>query len=74
MKNANWLDLASLLTLIVTVTLFGLALIFHGFTRDLLLEAGVFLVSVKLVISNYKIENYARSLKEKLDAIEKKLN
>ena len=34
----------------MTLVLFLLALILRGFTHDLLLEAGVFLVSVKLIL------------------------
>lgn len=47
-------DLASLLTILVTFALFVAALFFSGFTHDLLLEAGIFLVSVKLIIMSYK--------------------
>ena len=70
----KWMDLASGLTLLATVVLFGLATIVHGFGRELLLEAGVFLVSVKLVLSNYKIETLARRLEAKLDSIEQKIS
>ena len=48
------IDLSSLATLIATVVLFVVALFSKGLTHDLLLEAGVFLVSVKLVIAAYK--------------------
>jgi len=48
------LDLGTQLTLAVTLAFFVLALFEKGFTHDLLLEAGVFLVSVKLVIMSYK--------------------
>ena len=51
MKN---FDTGSLLVISVTFILFVLALFFTGFTHDLLLEAGVFLVSVKLIIMAYK--------------------
>ena len=48
------LDLGTQLTLAITLGLFVIALFEKGFTHDLLLEAGVFLVSVKLVIMSYK--------------------
>jgi hypothetical protein len=48
------LDLGTQLTLAITLVLFGIALFEKGFTHDLLLEAGVFLVSVKLIIMSYK--------------------
>jgi hypothetical protein len=38
----------------LTLALFIAALFAKGFTHDLLLEAGVFLVSVKLILMAYK--------------------
>jgi hypothetical protein len=43
-------DPGSLLVIVITFILFVAALFTKGFTHDLLLEAGVFLVSVKLII------------------------
>ncbi len=68
----KWLDIASQLTLALTVVLFAVAAVEHGFTHDLLLEAAVFLISLKLVISGQKIETMIRGLQEKLDSIERK--
>ena len=48
------LDRGTQLTVAVTLLLFVVALFTKGFGHDLLLEAGVFLVSVKLVIMSYK--------------------
>ena len=50
----NYFDAGSLLVIVMTFVLFIAALYFTGFTHDLLLEAGVFLVSVKLVLMSYK--------------------
>lgn len=47
-------DLGSILVIAITFILFFLALFTKGFTHDLLLEAGVFLVSVKLIIMAYR--------------------
>ncbi len=47
-------DLGSILIIIITFVLFVLASIFTGLTHDILLEAGVFLVSAKLIIMAYK--------------------
>jgi len=47
-------DAGSLIVIIITFILFALALFTKGFTHDLLLEAGVFLVSVKLIIMAYR--------------------
>ncbi|MFC1875707.1 hypothetical protein ACFL2E_00305 [Thermodesulfobacteriota bacterium] len=48
------LDTGSLIVILVTFVLFALALFTKGFTHDLLLETGVFLVSVKLIIMAYR--------------------
>ena len=67
------LDLASTLTLIITVILFVVALFEKGFTHDMLLEAGVFLVSMKLVIGAQKSAMAQKSIEEKLDQLLVKL-
>jgi hypothetical protein len=48
------LDVGSIAVMVVTCGLFVVALVSKGFTHDLLLEAGVFLVSVKLMIMAHK--------------------
>lgn len=47
-------DRGSLLVIVLTLILFAAALFLKGLTHDLVLEAGVFLVSVKLIIMSYK--------------------
>ncbi len=47
-------DLGSLLVIAVTFALFVVALFTKGLTHDLLLEAGVFVVSVKLIMMSHK--------------------
>ena len=54
MPRRKLLDIGSWVTIAVTLVLFAVALIMKGVTHDLLLEAGVFLVSAKLVIMSYK--------------------
>jgi hypothetical protein len=46
-----------------------LALFVKGFTHDLLLEAGVFLISVKLIIMAYKNGVYMKTLEQELKQI-----
>jgi hypothetical protein len=48
------LDRASWIVIFVTLVLFVTAVFVKGFGHDLLLEAGVFLVSVKLILMSYK--------------------
>jgi hypothetical protein len=47
-------DFWSMVVIALTLILFGVALVLKGFTHDLLLEAGVFLVSVKLILMSHK--------------------
>jgi hypothetical protein len=47
-------DTGSFVVMGLTLVLFITALFTKGFTHDLLLEAGVFLVSVKLILVAYK--------------------
>ncbi|UCB49032.1 MAG: hypothetical protein JSW56_18310 [Deltaproteobacteria bacterium] len=53
------LDLGSTIILLVTLVLFIAALFVKGFTHDILLEAGVFLVSVKVIMMAYRISVHA---------------
>ena len=64
------LDAASVLTIIVTFLLFGMALVATGFTHDLLLEAGVFLVSVKLILAGYRGRLDSDALLKRLTSLE----
>ncbi len=71
----KYFGVSSIVVIIVTFVLFAMALFFTGFTHDLLLEAGVFLVSVKLIIMAYKsnveseyIHHELKEIKELLKA------
>ena len=63
------LDNGSRLVILVTFVLFAAAFFFKGFSHDLLLEAGVFLVSVKLIMMAYKHSVASRQLNERLDGL-----
>lgn len=65
----KYLDLGSRLTIALTFILFVAALFTTGFTHDLLLEAGVLLVSIKLIMMSYKNSISNKELLEKLDEI-----
>lgn len=56
------LDLGSTIILLVTLVLFIAALFVKGFTHDILLEAGVFLVSVKVIMMAYRISVHANEI------------
>jgi hypothetical protein len=62
-------DTGSLLTIVITLILFIVALFTKGFTHDLLLEAGVFLVSVKLILMGYKNSVVSQKILDDLEQI-----
>ena len=53
----------------MAVTLFTVALFAKGFTQDLLLESGVFLVSVKLILISYKNAVTVESIRGQIQAV-----
>ena len=63
------LDLGSWLVIGITLALFVAAVFVKGLTHELLLEAGVFLVSVKLILLAYKSSVSADALSRKLDEL-----
>jgi len=69
-------DEGSMIVIVITFVLFILALFTKGFTHDLLLEAGVFLVSVRLIMMAYKnsvnVESFRKELREIKELLEKR--
>ena len=66
-------DIGSLLVIIITFILFVIALFVKGFTHDLLLEAGVLLVSIKLIIMAYKNSKTSDDISKELHEIKEML-
>ena len=66
MSRPNHLDAGSRIVIVVTCALFVVALFIKGFGHGVLLEAGVFLVSVKLIMMAYKNSVSAAELKDHL--------
>ena len=64
----------ALIVIAMTFLLFTVALFTAGFTHDLLLEAGVFLVSVKLMLMTYRNSISANRVEKKLDEISASLD
>ncbi|HUV79044.1 MAG TPA: hypothetical protein VMW06_13420 [Desulfobacterales bacterium] len=62
-------DTGSMIVIIITFVLFIMALFTKGFTQDLLLEAGVFLVSMKLIMMAYYNSVYIKSIENELKEI-----
>ncbi|MBN2107737.1 MAG: hypothetical protein JW832_09940 [Deltaproteobacteria bacterium] len=69
MRNNKFIDMGSVLVMAITFILFTAALFTKGFTHDLFLEAGVFLVSVKLMIMVYRNGRASREIDQRLDAL-----
>jgi hypothetical protein len=66
---ARHLDRASSTVIFLTLMLFVAALLVKGFTHDLFLETGVLLVSVKLILNTYHMEEHTRRLEERIDDV-----
>ncbi len=71
--RARHIDAASYAVVVITFVLFAVAAIEKGLTHDLLIEAGVFLVSVKLILMSAKANVTALQTSERLDAIQSAL-
>ena len=75
MNSSKASDPWAVVTIVLTVGLFVLALFVKGFTHEMLLEAGVFLVSVKLILmtkknteTEYRLEQRLANIQEMLAA------
>ncbi|HOW26304.1 MAG TPA: hypothetical protein PK711_11625 [Bacteroidales bacterium] len=68
------LSTADFIVIAITITLFVIALFLKGFTHNLLLEAGVMLVSIKIIMMNYKNSVAINSLHQQLSDIKEILS
>jgi protein-S-isoprenylcysteine O-methyltransferase Ste14 len=66
-------DFWSVLVVVLTLVLFIVALFQKGVTHDILLESGVFLVSVKLILMSHKSRTMAGEIEDRLDEIKSML-
>ena len=78
MKRSQYSDPVAFIVLVLTVVLFGVAVVVKGFTHDLLLEAGVFLVSAKLILmakknaeTEFRLEQHLNEIKQTLESMAK---
>ena len=65
----KYLDFWSAVVIVITFVLFTAALFFTGLTHDLLLEAGVFLVSVKLIMLAHNNSKNSSKIEAELQEI-----
>ncbi len=71
MKNylRDHFDFWSLVVIVLTFALFIVALFIKGLTHEILLEAGVFLVSLKLIMMSHKNSVLAKKTEFQLERI-----
>ena len=69
----NKIELGSTLVIVATFILFALALFVKGFTKDLLLEIGVLLVSIKIIMMSRSNFNTNQEIIRKLNEINEKI-
>ncbi|MGD8561299.1 MAG: hypothetical protein PVG03_02135 [Desulfarculaceae bacterium] len=62
-------DIGSIVVIVITFIVFTVALFVKGFTHDLLLEMGVFLVSVKLIMLAHKNNVEGKKIRKELREI-----
>jgi len=67
------IDLGNVIIIALTFILFAIALFATGFTKDLLLEAGVLLVSIKIILMGAANRSSNKEILKKLDEINEKL-
>lgn len=72
MKKA--FKLGNSLVIVITFILFAVALLEKGFTKEILLEAGVLLISIKIILMNVAISNSNKEIIKKLDELNDRLN
>jgi hypothetical protein len=69
----KYFDPGIIIVIVITILLFTFALFAKGFTNALLLEAGVLLVSVKLIMMAYRNSINYIDLKKELNEIRRLL-
>lgn len=62
-------QILAIVTIALTFLFFILALLSKGLTHDVFVEAGVFLVSVKVILGMVQIHKLTKTTEEKLDTL-----
>ncbi len=70
----KYFDTGTIIVIMITILLFSVALFTKGFTHDLLLEAGVLLVSIKLIIMAYRNSLHYNNIQKELNEIKQLLD
>jgi hypothetical protein len=74
MHRERLLDLGSIVTIGLTLVLFVIAVAEKGLTHELLQEAAVFLVSVKLILNGVMSASRQKQLRRQLESVERKID
>ena len=69
----KYISLAEIIVIVITLLLFIVALFIKGFTHDLLLESGILLISIKIIMMNYKNIQSNKAILKELDDIKETL-
>jgi hypothetical protein len=72
-EESRSFDPWSAVVIVLTLVLFLVSIFVKGFTHELLLEAGVFLVSVKLILMAQKNSLSAKMTAQQLDRLSRAL-
>ena len=70
----KYFDTGSITVIAITFLLFAFALFTQGITHDILLEAGILLISVKLIMMAYKTAFFYENIIQELKKINDSLN
>ncbi|HOW10557.1 MAG TPA: hypothetical protein PLX08_12230 [Bacteroidales bacterium] len=70
----KYFDIGSIIVILITLMLFVLALFTKGLTHDIFLEAGILLVSVKLIMMAYRNNVFYKDIIEELKKLNQRLN
>lgn len=73
-KVKNILTIGNVIVIAVTAILFVVAIFAKGFTHDLLIEAAVLLVSIKLIIMNQKNKLTEQKILDAINELKKILS
>jgi len=68
-EMTKYIDAGTIIVIVITILLFTVALFVKGFTNELLLEAGVLLVSIKLIMMAYRNSINYKDVKRELNEI-----
>ena len=71
LKLRERLDMGSMAIIFITFTLFVVSLFQKGLTHEILVDTGIFLVSVKLIVMSFRNNLYMKDLNQQLEDIKK---